>query len=315
MSSSRKFFLLIGLPFLLGGCSYQPIEDAHDLTVVGIPQQWEQEKQSVNLMTEDPWLEQLGDRRLKTFVDEAVNNSYVLKAGMARMAQAEAVVRLQGGGKYPTLGLDFTTGAQENFSSVLGVVKTDINSLSLSSNWEIDIWGKVRKEQAAAFAQLQAAGYSYADLLLTMQSTVSKTWFSAVEAKLQLELAIQNRDSFVDNLSTLEDRYLKGLVDAFDLRLFRAQSAANEAVVKQREVAYKTLVFQLQTLASLIPNGALELSDELPSLSGGVPIGIPSEVLLRRPDVRAAERQLAATVGQRDATAKNWLPSFRITGS
>jgi len=310
-----KFFAFVFLCAALAGCATGPIEDTRELSAVDVPESWWNGETTRNRVVEEDWLSTLGDRQLSSFVESVLVNNYALKAGMARLAQADASVRLQAGAKFPTLGLDFTHGMQESFSELFGIVVTDINSLALSSSWEMDIWGRVRKEEAAAYAQLQAAGYSYADLILTLQATLAKTWFAAVEARQQLELAVLNRDSFSNNLETLEDRYLKGLVEAFDLRLFRAQAAANEAVVKQREAALKTLIYQLQALASLVPGGQLPLSDALPVIENQVPAGIPSEVLLRRPDIRAAERQLASTVGYRDASAKNWLPSFRISSS
>lgn len=298
---------------MITGCVINPIENTVELAALDIPERWCVE--DITSGDTANWIEDLGDPLLAPLIEQAIDHSFLLKAGLSRMAQMEASVRLQGVLKYPVLGIDLTHGVQENFSEILGAVKTDINSLMLSSSWEIDLWGTIRKQQSASYAQLEAVGYDYADLLLSIRSRIAKTWFSAVEARLQYELAVETRDSYKRNLNTLESRYLAGLVDAFDLRLFRAHTAANEAIVSQLASQMEAVLRQLQTMLGHYPNGIIQLSDSLPVIEKNIPSSLPSELLQRRPDLRASERQLAASLGSRDAANKNWLPSIRLTGS
>jgi outer membrane protein, multidrug efflux system len=303
----------LAILWMLMGCASRPIPNTEHLADLNLPDQWDS---TVEFQASSgSWIEDLGDPELVELIDQATGKSHLLKAGMSRIAQLDATVRLQGSAKYPSFGIDFSHGVQESFSEILGVVKTDVNSLALSSRWEIDLWGRIRDEQSATYAQLEAVGYNYEDLVLTLSSNIAKIWFSALEAKFQYELAVETRDNFRKNLKTLEARYLKGLVDGFDLRLFRAQTAANEAIVSQRASQLDALSRQLQTLLTLYPDGAIRLPDQLAELRTGVPASIPSDLLSRRPDLRAAERQLAASVGYQDSANKNWLPSFGITGS
>lgn len=313
MKSVFRCAFTIMVMWMLVGCAYRPIPNTEHLADLNLPDNWDS---SVEFRASSGnWIDDLGDPELVQLIDKAIENSYLLKAGMSRIAQLDATVRLQGASRFPALGIDFTHGVQESFSAIMGVVQTDVNSLALSSRWEIDLLGRIRDEQSATYAQLEAAGYNYGDLMLTLSSSIAKTWFTALEAKFQYELAVETRDSFRKNLNTLEARYLKGLVEGFDLRLFRAQTAANEAVVNQRASQLDAFLRQLQTLLTLYPDGDFQLPDQLPELLEGIPASLPSDLLSRRPDLRASERQLAASVGHQDSAEKNWLPSFAITGS
>jgi outer membrane protein, multidrug efflux system len=130
-----------------------------------------------------------------------------------------------------------------------------------------------------------------------------------------LQLAQANRSSFLHNLETLEQRYQAGLLPAYELRLFRAQSASYDAAVASAQMHAAQTIRQLQAISGHYADGKLELPEGLPAIPGMTTPDLPAELLLRRPDLRASERMLAAAAGNQSSVSKNRWPSLRISGS
>jgi len=187
--------------------------------------------------------------------------------------------------------------------------------LSLNLSWEIDLWGRLRAIGSAALADAQAAEAELVAAHLSLAAQAAKAWFAVVEARTQGQLAERTVASYRASLEEVTDRADIGVTSRVDQRLVAADLATAGALLEQRQVVLARQLRQLEILLGRYPAGAVEDSNELPALPGPVPIGLPSELIARRPDVAAAERRVAAARRRVDAADAALLPRLSLTAS
>lgn len=308
-------FLFCGLLAGLAGCATSPpATDLTDSTPTIIPDQWSQELAVPSGRTLT--LRQgLGDPQLAALLDLTLTDHSAIQAALARMRQAEARARLAGAALQPDASLALERSYQEFDAGELGIVETDRYNLTLSASWEIDLWGSTRQRQSAAIARWEAAGFTAGDVQLSTLGNLAKGWFLTVEAKIQSHLAEQIQQNHLSQVEALERRFQAGLVDADVLGTARAQAALAAANLQQRLAQLDRQRRDLQVLATVYPDGSLSLPDTLPALPEPVAAGLPSDLLERRPDLRSAERRLAAASAEETSARRNRLPVFQLTGS
>jgi NodT family efflux transporter outer membrane factor (OMF) lipoprotein len=261
------------------------------------------------------WLADFGDPQLDALVEEALGGNLQLEAGVARLEQAMALARIEGADRLPSLSI--TGGAQRSMSNNLQDppvrLRSDRFDVAAVASWELDLWGRVRAQALAANADAEAAEADFAALRLSLASRVAQAWFTAIEARRQAELALETLNSFEANLATVEERFGRGLSPALDLRLTRANVAAARGVHAQQQRLADASVRQLEVLLGRYPSGKLVPSPELPALDTGIPAGLPSDLLLRRPDIVAAGQRVAASDARLAESQRALLPSISLT--
>jgi len=189
----------------------------------------------------------------------------------------------------------------------------------LNVSWEPDIWGKVRAGERAALADLEAQGWTYRGARASLAAEVARAWLALAEANEQVTLANKVIEVRRNTEQTIGDRFARALAEeggsAAELRLAQADLATAEANLAQREGERDSAIRRLEVLLGRYPSGTATGSATLPKVPGRPPAGLPSELLLRRPDILAAERAFAAS-GQRVKEARlAFYPSFSLTGS
>ena len=297
----------------LAGC-VQVATPGEEALPVEVPQEWGRESDGA---VADGWLSEFGDARLEALVDEALSGNLDLQAAVARLDQALALARINGADRWPDLSLGGTARRQmgNSLSEPVNRFRTDRFDLAATASWELDLWGRVRAQAASANASAAAAGADYAAIRLSLASRVAAAWFGAIEARRQEALARETLNSFESNLQTVEERFRRGLSPALDLRLTRANVASARATHAQQKRLADASVRQLEVLLGRYPSGALEPSEVLPELAGAVPAGIPSELLLRRPDIEAASQRVVSAEAALLESRRALLPAIRLTGS
>ena len=266
------------------------------------------------------WLEQFGDAGLKSAVDEAMARNPDLKAAAARMAQAKARAMRAGAARFPTSDIGLRTN--EDWRQVIagpGQIirqRQDVYALTLDVSWEVDVWGRIRNTAAAGAANAEAAAADFDAARLSLAANTGRAWCNLLEAELQTQLAERTLESFRRNLATVDSNFDKGVpgVTALDVRFARSNLAAAEANLKNRHRLQDEARRVLEGLMGHYPAGRAITSGKLPALRKAVPAGLPSTLLLRRPDIAAAERRTAAALQQAKAARKVLLPGFRLTG-
>jgi NodT family efflux transporter outer membrane factor (OMF) lipoprotein len=257
----------------------------------------------------DRWLAAFADPPLETLVAEALAYNPDLQVAAARVEQAAAYVRLSGATLYPQVNLLARGGGKMSGDS------TGLQGVGVFLNWELDLWGRVRAGREAARTQYDAAALDIAYARQSIAALVAKSWFLATEARLQKTIAQDMVAASERQLGFAQDRLRIGNGDEYEVSLAKANLATYRDSVASLELAYQQAVRALEALAGRYPAAAAEVPAQLSALPAPVPVGLPSELLERRPDVVAAERRIAAAFYRTEEAKAARLPRISLTAA
>jgi multidrug efflux system outer membrane protein len=255
------------------------------------------------------WLAAFNDPQLDALVREALAHNPDLQIAAARVEQAASFVKVAGATLYPQVSaLARGGGAMSGDSSGL-------EGAGIFANWELDLWGRVRAGRQAARDQYGMAELEAEYARQSLAALVAKSWFTASEARLQRANAQEMAAASERQLGLAQDRLRVGRGDEYDVALARANLATFRDSVYSLDLAYQQSLRALEALAGRYPAAALSVPSQLAALPGPVPIGMPSELLERRPDVVAAERRIAAAFYRVEEAKAARLPRISLTAA
>ena len=266
----------------------------------------------------DGWLKDLSSPQAKKFVKEALEHNHDLKTAAARMRAARARRVIEGADRFPQIRSSQDSSRSLNVDPDNLRTRANDFGLSLNLSWEIDLWGRLRDASNAAELEATAAEADFRAARLSLAANTAKAWFNAVETELQVALAAETLTSFRNNLDIIQRAFEAGVDEpggdnALDLRLARANVATAENQIalagRNRDAAARSL----ETLLGRYPANVTNIADRFPPIRRSVPAGLPSDLLLRRPDLIAAERRLAGRGLRVGAAQKAFLPSITLT--
>ncbi|MCZ6756196.1 MAG: efflux transporter outer membrane subunit [Gemmatimonadetes bacterium] len=274
----------------------------------------------------ESWWDVLGDSTLTALIRRAEFQSLGLRASVARVQEARAIRGIATGGRLPDvfLGGSFTrtklseNGIQGAAAPDPAVLSDPINvwSTSLDASWEIDVWGRVRRQVEAATAGLEASIEDYRDVLVTVYADVAANYVDARSFQTRIAFAEANAAAQRESLQLTRDRFNSGLTSALDV----AQAESNLATTEAQIPAMRSVLAAVRNRLSVLlgePPGAIDalLADSagIPTPPGDVLTGVPIDLLRRRPDVRRAERLLAAQTAQIGVATADLYPRFSLT--
>ena len=425
---------LIALAVFFSGCMSAP-KNKSDKLEVDFPSAWRSAEVQGDFQSQN-WLSDFNDPMLVAIIEEALAYNQNLKAAEARLRASIAGSRFASSNVLPSLNGTASKNRNKR-SSASGIQQTptsETHAVNLRFNWEIDIWGKVRNGYKGDLADIQSAKATYDATRLSIAGRVAQSWYNAVEAQLQYDLAVRTQEALEAGALIVEENFKRGIARALDVRLVRANVASNQSTLETRlrqknssarlletllgrypanelmaigqlitkeevqayndrvdeEIAdlrtelsareseaidklrkaqlskvpkdiradmveaietpasrrtevHRYLLNKYEEIAGVdleraekrdkklrnyredmqwrislkvaqkkpIPNG--DMAMKLPDISGGIPAGVPSELLLRRPDIIAAERTLAASEQRKFETSKARIPSVNIS--
>ena len=197
-------------------------------------------------------------------------------------------------------------------------VTTDLYQVGFDASWEIDVFGGVRRSIEAADADTAAAIEDQRDVLISLAAEVAENYVQLRANQRQAQIARQNLADQQDTLNLTQSRYHAGFATELDVAREAAQVASTAATLPALESSVRQSIHELGVLLGQNPDA---LSDELsaqqpiPPAPPQVPVGVPADLLRRRPDIRRAERQLAAATARIGVAESDLFPKFSITGS
>jgi len=277
--------------------------------------------QDVNAMKEiGEWWEQFGDPTTTDLVHQALSNNNDLQAAAARVLQAEALLAETRGLQLPDVSYNFgrTRGKSSfKFSDTRFSVLTTTLSQDISVNYIVDLFGKLRRQERAAWADLLAAESNKQALVNAVISSVVKARAEISTIQHRLSIARANTDNWQKNLEVIERRYSSGLVGPLDVRLARENLEASKAAEITIEIALVKAQNALDVLLGRRPGSSEELPQTLPELPDlrPIPVGLPALLLDRRPDVKAAEMALKASNERIGVSIAQLYPDLTLTGT
>lgn len=265
------------------------------------------------------WLDEFGSSQLKTLVTRAVADNPNMKASAARVQQARALLVQTSSALFPALtangsGTRTQSPGDQRFSGVNQIANRFTSTLNVS--WDLDLWGRLADDRRAAKADAEAALEDQHAARLSLAATTVQTATTLAEAETLLTLAEKNVTTRQVQLGILERQLERGIDPeraALDVSLSRADLARAESTVQQRRATVDQTRRSLETLLGGYPAGAERGLGSLPALKRRIPAGLPSEMLLRRPDLRAAERRVLSALASESSAKKSLLPSLRLT--
>jgi multidrug efflux system outer membrane protein len=268
-----------------------------------------------------PWWRAFGDETTTELVELALENNVDLQAAAARVLEAEANLRRAGGARLPQVGYGATASTQQMSFVLPNIGRQQIESTTYSYNlnvsWQADLFGRLKRTRQSAWANLLSEEASREAVVHSIVAAVVRARVLVATAEWALEINREVSESWQSTLKTTERRYRAGIADAVELHLARenfASAQASEAVIAgQLEQAR----LALDVLVGRRPGSGEDLPDtlaRLPSLEA-VPLGLPAQLLDRRPDLRQAEMQLASATYGVGAAIANLYPDLSLTGS
>ena len=299
---------------LVSACASVPVDERPD-NPVKTPVGWHAD--TVAAQAQTSWLASFDDAELTALVNEALNETggnLSLRSTVARVRAAQAQQGIVDANRWPQLAL--ALGGARSKQNIGGTeVKGNDFSLQAQLNWELDLWGRLSNQSRAAFFDYRASESDLAAARLSLTANIARGWYNAVAAVRQQQLAEHTAESFSQSLAVIEERYRSGIGDALDVSFARANAASAQSQLEARRIQADNSVLTLETLLGRYPQRQLAINDELPAIPGSPAVGVPLQMLERRPDLRAAHDRLLAASSRNVATQRNFLPSLNLTGS
>ncbi|MEX1025306.1 MAG: efflux transporter outer membrane subunit [Planctomycetota bacterium] len=268
------------------------------------------------------WWQALDSDSLDALVIEALANNHDLAAAAARIASAEAQARIAGSARKPAVGLNASRNRAKNIFVGLPVPGGNVLEstatqwgVSLDIAWEADLWGRLSSTVRAAEADAVATAFDFEAARQSLAAQTTKAWIAWRLAAGQDGLAARTLETYRRDLQLVQDRFEAGLASNFDLRLSRARLEGALAETEATDAAVEVAGRQLETIVGRYPAGELATEDELPGLPPLPGAGVPSELVQRRPDLRAAAMRVAGADARLDAARAERFPSFAIAAS
>jgi multidrug efflux system outer membrane protein len=314
---TRVFLLLFAL---LAACATPPPAQRPQ---VELPLAW---KESAPRYAEDGrWWRIYQDPSLDSLVDEALASNADLLIAAARVDEARALVADARGAQMPAVDARAGATRQENSQRPAtffqGIpTQYDDYRATLNVSWELDLFGRLRASASAARAELQASEAARDAVRLALAAQAVKSYFALRAFDEQVAMTNRNVSLREEALALQRKRYDGGVISEYDLRQLEAEAAAVRAQLPPLERQRDQEEAALAVLLGRSPKQIFEAGvtraatyDERPGATV-LPSGMPSELLLRRPDLVEAERRLAAANARIDAARADMFPSIVLTG-
>ena len=318
------FGWVISFALLLNACAVGP---DYIRPHVPEPQKWIEEKDPA--LKSEPadfslWWTVFNDPVLNTLVERAFQQNLPLQIAGIRILEARAQLGIATGDLYPQ------SQAVEGSYTYTDVSKNTANSqrgadfhygnmdLGFDAAWELDFWGKFRRAVESDMGKLEASIASYDDILVTLTAEVARTYIFIRTLEARLAIARENVKIQKQSLEIAETRFKEGDVTELDVQQARALLRDTQATIPRIQAGLRQNKNGLAILLGILPGELKELLEKpkpIPTVPAEVSVGVPSELLRRRPDIRLAERQLAAQSALIGVAKADLYPHFSLFGS
>ena len=268
------------------------------------------------------WWEAFGDKELNDIETQAMVANPTLQAAMARVMQARASVRITRANLFPAVTIDPSayrerySGERENppgFPTTAYTANTI--TFPLDANYEVDLWGRVRRSVESARAQAQASQADYENILLTLKSDIAQNYLSLRYVDAYRAILRDNLDLQQKALELTQSRHAGGVASGLDVSEAETLLAATQATYTGLGVQRAQFEHSLALLSGKAASEFTVPEDPRRLEPPAIPAGLPSDLLERRPDIAEAERQMASANAQIGVARAAYFPSLSLTGT
>ena len=314
--------LLLGLaPFLLILMGCQSPENFLSELSVKAPDNWSIPSDNNNSNTEKWWIH-FNDEQLSALVNEALRNNTDLKRSAKRLELARVQSSLSNFSSRPQVSL--SVGGEKKKSNFIGLPfsgqdimssRSESYSLNLSTIWEMDLWGRIRSSQKTARLTFSANEMDHSAVRHSLAAQVVKSWLLLCEARIQTSLAkelIQTAKIVKEQTGV---RYQLGRGAASDIRMSETNLASVTAQFNEYLLREDHFARALEIILGRYPSGRIAHAETLPRMPETIPIGVPSHILTRRPDIAASVFRIRAADARIAESKAGLLPQVFLTNS
>ena len=324
--------LTTGFLLLSAGCAVGP---DYKPPVTALAPGWQEARQS-GIDTQPAelakWWTEFKDPLLDSLVERAVKSNLDLRIAEARIREARGALGVVGADLWPTVDVSGSYTRNRASGNAVGSpsqgavaapgggrqLEQDLFKTGFDSGWEIDIFGGARRRIEAAEANVEASVEERRAVLVTLLGDVAKNYIDLRGFQRRLAVAQENLRAQRETLSITKVRFDAGLASDLEVAQAEGQVGATAAQIPILQSGLKQALYRLDVLLGAQP-GVLsaELANEtpIPALPPQARVGLPAELLRRRPDIRRAERQLAAATAQVGAATADLYPKFSLIGT
>jgi outer membrane protein, multidrug efflux system len=307
----RRFFLIMTI--MLAGCATTsaPLQPA-----VMVPDAWRDATQATQATVPLDWWRSFNSAELADLIAAALVGSPDLAVASERVKQAEAQVRVSGASLFPTLDLGVASVRRDTHSDQGPAINVDTTNAVLNASYEIDLWGRLSSGVRASESSLRASRYDLETARLTLVSGVATAYFDLLSLRDRLALARANVATAERVLAVVESRVRNGAATPLDLVRQRAATVSQRATIPPLELQERQTLSALAILIGRTPAGFEVVGTSVVALAiPEIAPGLPASLLIRRPDVAAAEAQLLAANANLAVARAELLPSITLSGS
>ena len=334
---AARSWLMAGLAGALAACTLGPDYQAQQ---PALPQSWQPDQQTppaASETTEEPiqsdWWTAFADPELTALESRIAEANLDVRAATFRLAESRAQRRIAGAAEFPQIsGQGFYQHIKPSAKGLFGQLEqggkpgpppnnlpaSDLYQYGFDATWELDLWGKVRRSIESADAEVDASAEARRDSLLSIRAELARDYLQLRGIQAQLRIDRDNLATAEAILALTRKRADHGLNSQIDVANAGAQSETVAAAIPQLEQQEAQAINRLGFLLAQ-PPGALaeELGTprDVPPPPPKVPLGLPSELAHRRPDIRQAEAELHAATAQIGVAKANFYPSITLSGS
>ena len=264
------------------------------------------------------WWRAFGDPQLTSFVTRAVTGNLDVRTALSRVREARASMRAARGPLRPTVDASASARVSGTGSDAVIGGTTQQYSLGLDAGWELDLFGGIQSGVDAAAATADARAADLQDVLVSLAAEVALDYIDVRSTQQRLEIARSNVGLQEQTLDLTRLRQQAGLGTDLEVQQALSSVETTRAQIASLEAGVERAVHALSVLLAHPPRGLAEelaAPGPIPSAPLSVAVGVPADIIRRRPDVRGAERQLAAQAAQVNVARADLYPTFRLAGS
>jgi multidrug efflux system outer membrane protein len=273
------------------------------------------------------WWTTLNDPTLNSLIEHAIAANHDVRLAVARVREARARRAVVGAGQYPSLdaeALYSRSRSSQNawpfnaFSAPGFPWEADLYQAGFDASWELDVFGGVRRSVEATTADLEASEENRRAVLVSVVAEVARNYVELRSLQQQLEIATRNLHVQRETLDLTVEQARKGVASQLDVSRATAQVSTTEAGLPRLRNLQWQAMHRLAVLTGQQPGTLVEMLSvvkPVPTPPAEVPIGVPAELLRGRPDIRRAERELAAAMARVGVAMADLYPRFSLTGS
>ncbi len=314
---------------IVAGCQYLSVGPVYHRPSLEVPESYKEAKDWKPAEPQDTkprgnWWDLYDDPDLDALMRQVAMSNQNVRLAAARYDQAVALLGNARSGYFPTITADVSStrsqnaltvgggGATTSASAAAGSGTRTQDRVSATMNWELDVWGRIRRTVESNRESAQASAGDLAAALLSAQATLAQSYFQLRVTDLDLALLERSMDGYQKALEVTQNRYQAGVAQRSDVTQAQTQLENARAEWLDLGITRATLGHAIAVLIGKPPAAlSIERKDQTPAIPS-IPLTLPSQLLERRPDIAAAERRTAAANAQIGIARAAWFPTLSL---